>query len=547
MNMGWPTCSWRCEMKLATASQMQDLDRKTIQGCGIAGIVLMENAGRGAAELLVRSFPEVRTGWVAVLAGRGNNGGDGFVMARHLMNWGIATKVYLFSSTDDVKGDARTNLESWLKIGGELIEIPYRGNFTKSKKELADASLIVDALFGTGLHSEVTGVVKDVISFINSLPTPVMAVDIPSGLDATGGTVLGAAMRADLTATFGLAKIGQAVEPGIDYVGRLDVVDIGIPRSVIAEVDITVHLIDPEELHPGLLDPRPSQAHKGDYGHLFVLAGSPGKTGAAAMICQGAVRTGAGLVTLGISASLNPILEAKLTEAMTEPLPDAGSGYLSPDASERITQLLKGKTACALGPGISTQPQVQELLLALVPAITVPLIIDADGITAVASRPEIMKECKGPVILTPHPGEMARLVGITPKKVQDDRIGVAKNFATTYECIVVLKGNRTVIATPDEKVYINPTGNPGMASGGMGDVLTGMIGGLIAQGLSPVDAALWGVYLHGLAGDIAVQTVGEISLIAGDILDYLPDALTEVTARVKGQGIEAHLSHPSGN
>jgi hydroxyethylthiazole kinase-like uncharacterized protein yjeF len=534
-------------MKLATASQMQDLDRKTIQGCGIAGIVLMENAGRGAAELLVRSFPEVRTGWVAVLAGRGNNGGDGFVMARHLMNWGIATKVYLFSSTDDVKGDARTNLESWLKIGGELIEIPYRGNFTKSKKELADASLIVDALFGTGLHSEVTGVVKDVISFINSLPTPVMAVDIPSGLDATGGTVLGAAMRADLTATFGLAKIGQAVEPGIDYVGRLDVVDIGIPRSVIAEVDITVHLIDPEELHPGLLDPRPSQAHKGDYGHLFVLAGSPGKTGAAAMICQGAVRTGAGLVTLGISASLNPILEAKLTEAMTEPLPDAGSGYLSPDASERITQLLKGKTACALGPGISTQPQVQELLLALVPAITVPLIIDADGITAVASRPEIMKECKGPVILTPHPGEMARLVGITPKKVQDDRIGVAKNFATTYECIVVLKGNRTVIATPDEKVYINPTGNPGMASGGMGDVLTGMIGGLIAQGLSPVDAALWGVYLHGLAGDIAVQTVGEISLIAGDILDYLPDALTEVTARVKGQGIEAHLSHPSGN
>jgi hydroxyethylthiazole kinase-like uncharacterized protein yjeF len=534
-------------MKLATTSQMQDLDRTTIQGCGIPGIVLMENAGRGAAELLIRSFPGVRTGWVAVLAGRGNNGGDGFVMARHLMNWGIATKVYLLSSTDDVKGDARTNLESWLKIGGELIEIPYRGNFTKAKKQLADASLIVDAIFGTGLNAEVKGVGKDVISFVNSLPTPVMAVDIPSGLDATVGTVLGVAIRADLTATFGLAKIGQVVEPGIPYVGSLEVVDIGIPRSVIEEADITVHLIDPGELHPGLLDPRPPQAHKGDYGHLFVVAGSPGKTGAAAMICQGALRTGAGLVTLGISASLNPILEAKLTEAMTEPLPDAGSGYLSADASGRILQLLEGKTACALGPGISTQPRVQELLLALIPRVSVPLVIDADGVTAVASRPEILKECKGPVVLTPHPGEMARLVGITPKKVQDDRIGVAKDFARQYGCIVVLKGNRTVIATPDEKVYINPTGNPGMASGGTGDVLTGMIGGLIAQGLSPLEATLWGVYLHGLAGDIAVHTVGEISLIAGDIIDYLPDAFTEVKARVKGHSIESHLSYPPRN
>jgi hydroxyethylthiazole kinase-like uncharacterized protein yjeF len=534
-------------MKLATASQMQDLDRRTIQECGIPGIVLMENAGKGAAELLVRSFPEVRTGWVAVLAGQGNNGGDGFVIARHLMNWGIHAKAYLFSSIDDVQGDALVNLQIWLNMGGELTEIPYKGNFTKIKKELANARLIVDAIFGTGLNSEVKGVVKDVISFINSLPTPVVAVDIPSGLDATQGRVLGAAIRANLTTTFGLAKIGQVVEPGIQYVGRLAVVDIGIPRPVIEESDIKAHLIDREELNLSLLDPRPPQAHKGDYGHLFVLAGSPGKTGAAAMICQGALRTGAGLVTLGIPASLNPILEIKLTEAMTEPLPDAATGYLSSEAFERILQVLKGKTACALGPGISTQPQVQELLLELIPEVAVPLIIDADGITALASRLEIMKQCKSSIILTPHPGEMARLVGTTTQKVQDDRIGAAKAFATTYGCIVVLKGDKTVIATPDEKVYINPTGNPGMASGGMGDILTGMIGGLIAQGLSPLEAAIWGVYLHGLAGDIAERDLGEISLIAGDIIDYLPRAFKEVKVRANRQGIEDHFSHPPRN
>jgi hydroxyethylthiazole kinase-like uncharacterized protein yjeF len=545
--MGSPTCYWRCEVKLVTTSQMQDLDRRTIQECGIAGIVLMEHAGRGTAELLVRSFPEVRTGWVAILAGQGNNGGDGFVIARHLMNWGIKTKVFLLTSRDNVRGDALANLRIWLNMGGELAEILSKGNFTRVKKELTTASLIVDAIFGTGLNSEVKGLFKDIISFINSIPQPVMAVDIPSGLDATAGKVLGAAIRANVTTTFGLAKIGQMVEPGIRYVGRLEVVDIGIPRIFIEESDIKTHLIGPEELNLCFLDPRPAQAHKGDYGHLFVLAGSPGKTGAAAMVCHGALRTGAGLVTLGLPASLNPILEVKLTEAMTEPLSDASTGYLSYDALGRIHQLLEGKTALTLGPGISTQPQVQEILVELIPSVSVPLVIDADGITAVASRPDILKECKSSVVLTPHPGEMARLVGTTTQKVQDDRIGVAKAFATTYGCIVVLKGNKTIISTPAGEVYINPTGNPGMASGGTGDILTGMIGGLLAQGFSPLEAATWGVYLHGLAGDIAVRNIGEAPLIAGDIIDYLPDAFKEVKARVKRQDIGDHLFQPPGD
>jgi NAD(P)H-hydrate epimerase len=534
-------------MKLVTISQMQDLDRRTIQECGIPGIVLMENAGRGAAEHAVRYFPQVRQGQVAIVAGSGNNGGDGFVIARHLKNWGVHTEVYLFASMDDVKGDALTNLQVWLNMGGNLVEVLYKGDFARVRKELSRSSLIVDAIFGTGLNAEVKGHFKEVISFINSLHQSVMAVDIPSGIDATGGKVLGAAIQATLTTTFGLPKIGQVIEPGASYVGRLEVIDIGIPRYLIEEAHIKTHLIDEDELDVRLLATRPAHTHKGDYGHLFVLAGSPGKTGAAAMLCHAALRAGAGLVTLGIPASLNPILEAKLTEAMTEPLPDAATGYLTADAWDRIRGLLEGKTALAVGPGISTQPQVQALLLRLIPETAVPLVIDADGITAVALRPEILKESKDSVVLTPHPGEMARLVGLTPHKVQEDRIGIAKGFSSTYGCIVVLKGDKTVIATPEEEIYINPTGNPGMASGGTGDVLTGLIGGLIAQGLPPLEAAKWGVFLHGLAGDRAAQAIGEIPLIASDIIDRIPEALSAIKDRANRQDRGDHLSYPPGD
>jgi hydroxyethylthiazole kinase-like uncharacterized protein yjeF len=543
--MGSPTCSWRYKtVKVVSAKEMQDLDRRTIQECGVPGIVLMENAGRGAAELLVRSFPEIRKVRVGILAGPGNNGGDGFVIARHLKNWGIDAEVYLFSNMDDVHGDALINLQVWINMGGKLREVIYKGDFARLKRELPRTNLIVDAIFGTGLNSDVRGHLKDVISFVNSLPQPVMAVDIPSGLDATRGKALGIAIQATLTATFGLAKIGQVIEPGVSYVGRLEVVDIGIPCHVINEADIKAHLIDYETLDFGFLAPRIKDAHKGDFGHLLVLAGSPGKTGAAAMICQGAMRTGTGLVTLGIPASLNPILEAKLTEAMTAPLPDAATGYLSADAWDQIRQLIAGKTALALGPGISTEPQVRELILDLIPQVPLPMVIDADGITALASRPEVIKRCKNTVILTPHPGEMARLAGLSVQKVQEDRIGVAKGFASAYGCIVVLKGSRTVIATPQEEIFINQTGNPGMASGGMGDVLTGIIGGLVAQGLLPLEAAKWAVFLHGLAGDRAAQQIGEIPLIASDVIDYLPDALSEVTARANSGD---HLPYPAGD
>jgi hydroxyethylthiazole kinase-like uncharacterized protein yjeF len=542
-------------MKLVTAEQMQDLDRKTIKTYGIPGIVLMENAGRGAAEQVLRYFSQIRAGGdpllkghVAILAGPGNNGGDGFVIARHLKNWGVQTTIYLLASTKDVKGDALINLQAWLTMEGGLVEVTSTTHFLSIKQELSQTNLIVDAILGTGLHSAVTGLIKEVIAFINEQQRPVMAVDIPSGIDATSGKVLGDAVRATLTATFGLAKIGQVVEPGASYVGKLEVIDISIPRNLIGQAGIATYLLDPWELDQHHLLPRPAQTHKGDYGHLFALAGSSGKTGAAAMLCHAALRAGAGLVTLGIPASLNPILEAKLTETMTEPLPDdAAMGCLTGEALERIKQLLAGKTAFTLGPGLSTQSAVQKLVVELIPEVKIPLIIDADGVTALASVPDVLKKCKSTVILTPHPGEMARLTGLTTQKVQEDRIGVAKHFASAYGCIVVLKGSKTVIATPEGEVFINPTGNPGMASGGTGDVLTGMIGGLVAQGLLPLEAVKWAVFLHGLAGDRAAQAVGEVPLIASDIVDHIPDALSEVRARVGIQTGEDHLFFSSEN
>jgi hydroxyethylthiazole kinase-like uncharacterized protein yjeF len=535
-------------MKLVSAAQMQDLDRKTIKTYGISGIVLMENAGRGAAEHVVRFFPQVRGGHVAIVAGPGNNGGDGFVIARYLKNWGVQTTVYLLASKKDVKGDALKNLQSWHVMEGGLVEVVSAEHFSRIKQELSQADLIIDAILGTGLHSPVTGLFKEVIAFINGQRRPVMSVDIPTGIDATSGKVLGDAVQATLTTTFGLAKIGQAVEGSASYVGQLEVIDIGIPHNLIERAGIMTYLLDPLELDRHLLAPRPARTHKGDYGHLLALAGSVGKTGAAALLCHAALRVGAGLVTLGIPASLNPILETKLTEAMTEPLPDdAAMGCLALEALGRIKQLLTGKTSFALGPGLSTQPAVQELIVGLIPEVGIPLIIDADGITALASAPEVLKKCKTTLILTPHPGEMARLTGLTTEKVQDDRIGVARHFASAHGCIVVLKGSKTVIATPEEKIFINPTGNPGMASGGTGDVLTGMIGGLAAQGLVPLEAVKWAVFLHGLAGDRAARAVGEAPLIASDITNHIPDALSEVRARVSKQTGEDQLFVSSEN
>ena len=513
-------------MKLVTREEMRELDRRTIEEIGILGLVLMENAGRGTAQIIKKRFgPEKKK--VAIFCGRGNNGGDGLVVARYLKNWGWSVKVYLLSEKEKITGDAKVNLEVWLKMGGELKEILNEEELHLIKEEIEKFDLIVDALLGTGLKDEVKGISKEAIQLINALGKPVIAIDVPSGIDATSGKVLGVAVKATLTATFGLPKIGLLIHPGLEYTGELFVVDISIPQVLVEEMNLKHTLLDPQEIDLWPLRPRPLDTHKLSYGHLLIIAGSVGKTGAAAMAGEAALKMGTGLVTLGVPKSLNPIFEVKLTEVMTYPLSDK-EGVFSEEALKEVLEILPGKTALAIGPGIGTERGAKKLTLELLKLSRVPMVIDADGINCLVGELEVLKSKKAPVILTPHPGEMARLLGITSKEVQSQRIELSREFAKKYGVILVLKGSRTVIAEPGGHVFINPTGNPGMASGGTGDILTGMIGGLLAQGMNPLEAAKLGVYLHGLSGDLAKEERGEVCLVATDLLKYLPQAIKEV-------------------
>ena len=511
-------------MKLVTASEMRELDRRAIQDLGIPSLVLMENAGRTTYQILRREFPDLQ-GEVAVAAGRGNNGGDGFVVARYLANAGIPVAVFLLGAREQVRGDARVNLEILAHLGITVAEVLTEADLNPLIHRLAKAGLIVDALLGTGLNTPVTGLMADLIERLNHLRAPVLAVDIPTGLSADTGEVLGAALKARVTVTYGWPKLGQVLGPGRDYAGRLWQVDIGIPPILAQEVP--VELAEAREMQ-ALLPSRPGGSHKGNFGHLLVLAGSVGKTGAAAMTCEAALRAGAGLVTLGVPASLNDILEVKLTEAMTLPLPEAAAARaLSAAAWAPIVEFLEGKFTVALGPGIGTHPETRELVARLMHDLAGPMVIDADGINNLAGATAGLKDAAGPRILTPHPGEMARLVGLTTPEVQARRLDLARETAAQLGVTLVLKGAQTVVATPDGRASVNSTGNPALASGGTGDVLTGLIGGFLAQGLAPWDAARLGVYLHGLAADFFVSRHGQRGMIAGDLLAVWPQMLAE--------------------
>jgi hydroxyethylthiazole kinase-like uncharacterized protein yjeF len=520
-------------MKLATREIIREIDRISIEEYGIPSLILMENAGRAVSEVVLVEFPQIcgslktlpldsypRSRRIAIFAGGGNNGGDGFVIARHLISEGLDVTTYLTSDPKKYKGDALTNLEALRKVGGKLIDI--KNGFSQYQ----GADLIIDALFGTGLDRNVEGFYRDVIDFINSQPVPRIAVDIPSGLDADTGFPLGVSVKADVTVTFVVPKIGLAVYPGIEYAGKVYVADITTPQRL--EKDITSELTTYDTVRR-MLKPRYQDTHKGTYGHLFILAGSPGKTGAATLAAQGALRAGTGLVTVGIPKSLNPIMAGKLTESMTEPLPETESGTFGKESIEAALKIISArKTALAVGPGISTSQDTAEFLYEILKNSSIPIVADADGITLIAQNLQVLKELKVPIVLTPHPGEMSRLIGKSGEDVQKNRIGVARDFSSMYNVYTVLKGARTVISTPDGKVFINPTGNPGMASGGMGDVLTGIVGGFLAQGYSPADACALGVFVHGLSGDFVARKKGEAGIIAGDVVNSLPEALREI-------------------
>jgi NAD(P)H-hydrate epimerase len=506
-------------MRFCTAEQMRRLDQKTIEEVGLPGVVLMENAGRGAARLSRDHWGPLAGRRVDVVCGKGNNGGDGFVIGRIFHGWGARVRFFLLGRKADMGGDAGINLRVAENMGLEIVEIAEDAHIDRLTLDQAD--LVVDAVFGTGLNSEVRGRYRDAIERINQAPADVLAVDVPSGISADSGQVLGVAVRADLTATFGLPKTGLLIPPGETAAGRLEVVDIGIPPHVLREADPGRELITMDSLAGLVPDRRPGD-HKGVFGHLLIVAGSTGKTGAAVMTALAACRTGTGLVTAAGPATLNPVMEQKLTEVMTEPLPEEPPGLLRPEALDRILELCQDKSAVVLGPGLGLSDGIVELVDGLIRQCPAPLIIDADGLNALARTIDAASASAGRLVLTPHPGEMARLTGLGVKEILNDRFSATLDLAQKTGAVVALKGHRTLVAEPGGRFALNTTGGPHMASGGMGDVLTGVIGGLAAQGLAGFDAARLGVFAHGRAADLAARDIGPVGLVATDLLDYLP-------------------------
>ena len=515
-------------MHLVTASEMRQMDQETIESFGLPGRILMENAGRGATRFLLDQFGGLSGKKIGVVAGRGNNGGDGFVIARYLFQKGIRVTVFLLSESSKVKGDAAKNLELLLPLNIPVIEVPDQDAFVKHKTIMRHQDLWIDAILGTGLQSDVKGFFKTIIDFINQSNKPVFAVDMPSGLNSDTGQPCGTCIRAHGTATFAFAKTGHFLFPGAVYTGNLEIVDIGIPVHIANAIRPLQHLLTSRFIR-SLLRPRPPDAHKGNTGHLLVVAGSPGKTGAAAMTATSALRTGAGLVTLGIPASLNPILETQVIEAMTHPLPETEGSVLGEKSFNAVMDLLSDKICLALGPGLGTSPETQKLVHRLIEESSKPIVIDADGLNCLMGHTKILKNTDAPIILTPHPGEMARLTDKTTGDIQQDRIGFARSFAEKHNIHLVLKGAGTVIAHPDGNVFVNSTGNSGMASGGMGDVLTGVIAGFIAQGYSLEAAAHLGVYLHGAAADTLAKQLGPYGFLATEVMGEIPKQIKKLT------------------
>jgi NAD(P)H-hydrate epimerase len=499
------------------------MDRQTIEDYGLPGRVLMEVAGRGAVRWLLECFPEATEMKIAVLAGRGNNGGDGFVMARHLHHQGARVTVFLLTEEDRVSGDAAANLALAKASGVPVVRLPDEGAFAGHRSALAHQDLFVDAILGTGLQSEVKDYFKTVIEYLNESGKPVFAVDIPSGLNADTGHPCGICVRADATATFGFAKTGLVLYPGADFAGDLSVVDIGIPPFIADRVAPGKRLLTQAMVSADLM-PRPSDAHKGTTGHLLAATGSRGKTGAAKMTALSALRAGAGLVTLAVPAGVHDLTAAGLTEVMTLPAGSADCRFFDKYCLAPLLAALEGKTCLALGPGIGTDPATAGLVRELVRTAHCPQVIDADGLNCLAGHLDIVKTRPGRIVLTPHPGEMARLAGITAREVQHDRISCARKLAEQYGVYVVLKGAGTVIAHPDGKIFVNRTGNPGMAAGGMGDVLTGLIAGFICQGYDIGQAARLGVYLHGAAADRLAERRGP-GYLASEVMAEIPEAM----------------------
>jgi NAD(P)H-hydrate epimerase len=499
---------------------MRALDARAIRELGIPGPRLMDHAGTAAAALVARWLAPIRGKAVVVVCGKGNNGGDGFVVARRLKARGAAVRVLLVGRRAEVRGDAADALGRWR---GRVEEIADPRGLAGA---LGGADVIVDALLGTGVSGAARGPVAAAIEAINRAGAngvPVVAIDLPSGLDSDRGALLGPTVKAWRTVTFAGLKRSLLLAPASARAGAVEIGDIGVPAEE-ARRGITTWRLEAADVRP-LFPPRDLDAHKGRFGHLLVVAGSLGKTGAAALAGRAALRGGVGLCTVAAPASQQPIVAAQAPEYMTEALPETAARSLSLKAKDRVLELARRMDAVALGPGLSLDPEAQELARVLIRELDRPMVVDADALSALGGHLDLLRHAAGPRALTPHPGEMARMLGIAIEAVQVDRIEVTRAFAREHGVAIALKGAHTVIAGPDGHVAINPTGNPGLAKGGSGDVLTGIVGALLAREIEPVAALRAGCYVHGLAADAAARERGEYAMLASDLIESLPAAL----------------------
>lgn len=515
-------------MEIVKPEEMRELDRMTIEDFGIAGTVLMETAGRAVVRFIVESFEDLDDLNIAVLAGKGNNGGDGFVAARGLLPYAKNVTVYLAAKIDEIEGDAKTNLEAWQKCKGEIVEIPDEAAFNAHKTAMLHADLWIDALLGTGLNATLKPYAASLIKFLNGLSTEVVSVDIPSGLNGETGAPQRSAVQADATVAFGSPKLGQVIYPGREYCGELYVADIGIPQAAKTKKRLRNHLLTAEMVQT-YLDDRKPDAHKGDAGHAVIVGGSMGKAGAPLMCAQACLRTGAGLVTLGVPENIAGHVGSQLNEIMLAPLPvdqtappmGERGGKMAFTAYEYILRDIYCNQVLAVGPGMGQSEDLKKLMFGLISNTFIPIVIDADGLNNIAHDLTMLNNKKAPVVITPHPGEMARLLKMTIPKVKANRVELAREFAKKWSVTVVLKGAATVVAWPDGQIFINPTGNSGMATAGMGDVLTGMITAFIAQGMAAEKAACAAVYLHGAAGDSLYEKT-PLGFLATDLIKRIP-------------------------
>ena len=514
-------------IKLFTSQQMRELDRAAIEQYGVAGVVLMEHAGVAVARAAVQLLPPDQR-HVCVLCGKGNNGGDGLVAARWLRRWGYVPEVFLFGEGEAVGGDARINLQLNLKSGHKVEEIKAEADLVLLHGSLRRCALVIDALLGTGVSGPPREPLATAIRRVNEVGVPVLSVDLPSGVNADTGAVFEPQVRATATVTFGGWKRALATYPAAAAAGRVELADIGLPEPLLQAVEGVPQLVETGDI-VRILPPRPPWTHKGSAGRVLVVGGSRGMGGAPLLAGRAALRAGAGLVSCAMPIGLVAALEAGLLEATAWALPEDEDGAVAMGAADYLRPGLGELDAVCIGPGLGTSSAAAELLAAVVSTLDVPLVVDADALNLAARQPALLQGAGGSLVLTPHPGEAARLLDITAADVQADRFGAAADLARRFGAMVVLKGAYSVIASPAGRLFVNPTGNAAMASGGMGDALTGVLGALLGQGLGVLEATLAAVWLHGRAGDLAAAG-SDAGVIASDVIEHLPRARAELRA-----------------